>query len=341
MRWLLLGAAALLLAGCGGGVSAQGPGSDGSPVLPDAPAPPIAAADGPAPDWLARLLHPQAESAAGVDSQGTFQFCFGVDAADSNGHTSSTSDCSGKPTAEQLGQLEAQRKAWLEAVAPEAGAPPRVVATLPLAGGGTASFAAWTAVGGDPCWTTEIEVGGGGGGGGPDGPCAHAASPDSRLALPPCDALCLSSSGGGSSEENEVYVLAGTVPADADALRVMLAGGAVTTYPLSGPLFPGFPQRRIFLLELGDRDWRTLELVRDGAVVRSVEMPKFQAASEDCRAQLGPPPKPVDMPAGQADLQKLFGPYEATMNACLRAAGALSQLSGTVPSSQPLPTTTP
>ena len=330
MRRPLVGAAALVLAGCGAGTSASRHGSAGAPVLPDAPAPAIVSVSEPAPDWLQHLLQPEPSPAGSVASQGTAQFCFAFGSSDG----SSSSDCSGTPTPEQRARFEAQQKAWREAVALEPGSTPRVVATLPLAGDGTASFTAWTAAGGTPCWATDVEFGGGGGGGGPAGPCSRLPSAEGAALLAPCDALCLDSSAGGSSEESETYALAGTVPADADALRVTLAGGAATTYPLSGPLFPGVADRRIFLLELGDRDWRTLELVRGGAVVRTVAMPKMQAAIEDCRAQIGPPPKPAGWtgaPPTQPELQQLFGPYETKLNACLDAAGALPRAGSTTP----------
>ena len=326
MRRVLLLPTALLLAGCGAAGPSRGPAS--APVLPDAPAPPIAAAAAPAPDWVLGLLHLAAN--AGVSSTEGWS-CF-VRAVPAGSTVPATQQC-GPPTPAQKAEVEAQRKAHEAAMQPVAGSEPRVVATLRLANGGTVSFAAWTAAGGKPCWVTEIEVGTSGGGGGPDGPCMREPAPAGAAAVP-CDALCLDSSGTGV--DRTTYVLAGTVPASAAALRVTLADGSVATYPLAGPPLPGFADRRIFLLGLGASDWRKLELAAGGTVTSTVEMPREQAAFEDCGAKVGRP-----QPAAGSDLQAAMQPYQDALNSCLQAAGAFGQASAGGSSTQARPTTTP
>ena len=327
MARALLLLTALLLAGCGAAAPPRAPAS--APVLPDAPAPPITAADEPAPDWVLGLLHPEANG-GGATSAGWS--CW-VELVPEGSTVPSTQQC-GPPTAAQKAELAAQRKAYETRMQPAAGSEPRVVATLALAQGGTVSFAAWTTPSG-PCWVTEVEIGTSGAGGGPDGPCMRAQAP-AGAAVPPCDALCLDSSGSGV--DGTTYVLAGTVPADADALRVTLADGSQATYPLAGPPLPGFADRRIVLLDLGSSDWRKLELVAGGAIARTVEMPREQAAFEDCEATVGrPKPQPSTTPGLQPSMQ----PYEDALNACLRANGAAAQASAGGSSSRARPTTTP
>ena len=214
---------------------------------------------------------------------------------------------------------------FLDGVRPASGSEPRVVATLPLAEGGTASFIAWLGGSGQPCWAMEVQVGQGGGGGGPDGPCTRR-NTDAGVGRPPCDALCLDSSAGGGAGP-ATHVLAGTVPASAEALRVTLSGGARATYPLAGPVFPGSADRRIFLLDLGAADWRTLELVDGGAVVRTVRMPAEEVAFEVCSEKVGPmQPVPGNGFDPQAQ-QQAMQPHADAMNACLH--GELPQQSTT------------
>ena len=123
MRRVLLLPTALLLAGCGAAGPSRGPAS--APVLPDAPAPPIAAAAAPAPDWVLGLLHPAAN--AGVSSTEGWS-CF-VRAVPAGSTVPATQQC-GPPTPAQKAEVEAQRKAHEAAMQPVAGSEPRVVATL-------------------------------------------------------------------------------------------------------------------------------------------------------------------------------------------------------------------
>jgi hypothetical protein len=305
--------------------------------VPDSPAPAIARADAPAPHQSLDLLRPASTATSGSSGQDVWvtvsnggSVCSFSSGGAAPTAPSTTSTCT-PPTPEQTARLEAEQKRWLAAVQPAAGSTPRTVATLSLAGGGAVSFVAWKTSSGSACWITQIEVGEGGGGGGPNGPCSRDASAQPTGGDPsPCDALCLDSSGGGDGSTSD-YVLAGTVPLTAEAIRVTLAGGARATYPLVGPELPGWSDRRIFILDLGHADdWRTLELVQAGAVVRTERMPAVQAASQDCSAKLGMLPHPTG--GTLAEVQASLQPYLDQMNACVRQ---------TLPSSQARPTTTP
>ena len=324
-RLLSFGILAMVVAGCG--AAADGPGPAGL-IYADAPAPPVVAVDETPPPAVARLLqlelgqHPADSGFDTVGSSGTGQTCV---LTFSWGGTPSAPAASAPAPAEQpscsqatpaqQAQMLAQQQQWQRAIAPAPGHDPRTIATLPLADGGTAWLTVWTTAAGALCWQVDAEHPGGGGGG-PHGPCQDATAPGA----PPCDTLCLSSSGSGDAQGPTTYILAGTVPADAEALRVTLDGGAAATYPLTGPALPGLVDRRVFMLELGTHDWRTLELIRDAAVARTVRMPAAQAAFEHCSGLLGPPKPAVTPPLTGGSIAQAMQPYEDEMNACLTAA---------------------
>lgn len=94
-----------------------------------------------------------------------------------------------------------------------------------------------------------------------------------------CAALCLVSAPRGAHARIS-YLLAGTVRRDATMLRITTAR-ARTVYPLSGPLLWG-SDKRVFMLDLGRDDYRTLELLRGRTVIDSVTMSYGQASIEDC-----------------------------------------------------------
>ncbi len=331
-RLLSFGILAVVVSGCG--AAAGGPGPAGL-IYADAPAPPVVAVDEAPPPAVARFLGlelGQHLSDSGVDTRRLVGHGSDLRAERSPGRgtpaapVASASAPAAQPscspaTPAQQAQMLAQQQQWQQAIAPAPGHEPRTIATLPLADGGTAWLTVWTTASGALCWQIDAEhAGGGGGGGGPDGPCRGRAGSERRRGAPPCDALCLSSSGSGDGQGPTTYVLAGTVPADAEALRVTLDGGAVATYPLTGPALPGLVDRRVFMLELGTHDWRTLELIRDGAVARTVQMPAEQAAFEHCSALLGPPKPAVTPPLTGAAVAQAMQPYNDQMNACLTAA---------------------
>ena len=154
-----------------------------------------------------------------------------------------------------MATIQAQFEAQRAALRPAAGSPPRVVARLPLADGGDAVLVAWLNTDGVVCTDTDVQERQGSGGGGPGSSCVPAELAASPLVH--CTQICLTSNGSGSDPARPVWVLSGTVAADADALDVTTADGATAEYPLTGPVLDG-GDRRAFLLELGTSDWRKL-----------------------------------------------------------------------------------
>lgn len=288
MRLLLGLAAVFVLAGCGAGT--DGSGRPAASTVPAAAAPPVVPLDEAPPpdvqrsiDELSKPLPPG--SSFGVDS---VIFTWGP------GGTSTTQ--SSQRTADALAKIDAERAA----TAPAPGSPPRAVARLPLADGGDALFVTWHNRAGALCSTTWISHANGGGGG----------SGCDDASLPSCTAICLESSGGGPDESDMVRLLSGTVAADADTIDVTTADGTTTAYPLTGPLVDG--DRRVFMLELGSQDWRTLVLLRGGDAVDRTAMPKGEVAVDECDASV--PSPPAATPGSTA--------YTDAMNACLAEHGA-------------------
>jgi len=332
MRGLLsLGIAAVVVSGCGAAARGPGHAAGPAPIYADAAAPPVVAVDEAPPALVAGFLRAELDSytVSGVDTAGAgagqtciTSWAWGTPSAPTSTSPAPSSPMSCSPaTPAQFAQMQVQQEQWRQAIAPAAGSEPRTIAKLPLTGGGTAWLTGWTTASGALCWEETAErADGGGGGGGPHGPCADGAG-GATAGAPPCDAFCLSSSGSGDGHGSTTYVLSGTVPADAEAIRVTLAGGAAPTYPLTGPAFLAATDRRVFMLELGTHDWRTLELIRDGAVAQTMRMPASEAAFEECSATLGPP-QPT--PAAGQPLAQAMQPYDDQMNACLAAAAPAS-----------------
>lgn len=327
MRWMPAVAAVFVIAGCGSGVAGQ---AGGAPITPDHPAPPIVAADETPPDDIQQFLKWDFEpdDASSTDDQ------LGQSSADlvctQSGSSAVTTDCP-QPSPEETAKAQAEDEQYTHAISPAAGSEPVVVAKLELGAGQELFFTEWTATTGDPCWEIDEEGPDGGGGGGPSGPCSDAAVqlafPDESARMsqyaPPCTDLCLESdSSGGADPSTEDFRLAGTVPADAEALRVTVAGGGTATYPLVGPRLSD-PSLRVFMVDLGNHDWRTLELIRKGSVASTVTMPTFRVTYEDCELQVGPMPvySPTVTIGDVGDLQKQLEPYNTAMDRCLGAKG--------------------
>ena len=96
---------------------------------------------------------------------------------------------------------------------------------------------------------------------------------------PHCDAVCLSSS-DTSGEGAEHTLVAGTVPTEADSLRLMFRGGRTAVYPLDGPVLPSDRTRRVFMVELdGFRDYRRAQALRNGQVIAEQVMPTLDEAA--------------------------------------------------------------
>jgi len=329
-------AAVLLLAGCGAATAEQ----VGAPVVPDAPAPAIVAVNETPPDdvlWYLQFEFGQnlpAADPSGSDIGGSVSIC---EMTNTSGLEPSPQPPDGQscrePTAEEQAQSRAEEEHYQQAIRPAAGSEPRVVARLGLGGGDALLFSAWKTGSGALCWQSDESGPEGGGGGGPSGPCEQQADSDASPGftitlgslLPPCEAICLTSQGSSSDGAAERYLLSGTVADDAEAIRVTVAGGATATYPLIGPTLLD-SDRRVFLLELGLRDWRTLELIRGGAVVATAQMPAFMAAYEDCADRIGPPAQPPASADSQAMLDAMRA-YDTKLMACLPSSGALPSLS--------------
>jgi hypothetical protein len=325
MRFVAGVAAALLLAGCGSAVQ-----SAGAPVVADTTAPPLTAVDEAPPEdvlwWIQEEFPPHPTGSSSTDQSGGLnQVCIasvGVDWA-SSGTAAPPAGAMEKPcpepTPEELAKMVAEERRYHEAIRPAPDSPPRVVAKLALQDGGEELFTAWHNGAGELCWQVDEVTTDGSSGGGPNGPCVDAQLPATGMDVPRCATICLAS--GTTSDSNvSRYVLTGTVAADADALRITRAGGAVITYPLSGPIVGG--ERRVFMVELGTNDWRKLELVRDGDVVATEKMPAFMAAYEDCEHSVGPMPQPAPNADAQPMLDSMRA-YSRQIDACVRTSGAL------------------
>jgi hypothetical protein len=339
-------AVALAFAGSGAGMPLRAHAAV-SP-LPLQPAPPIQPVDEAPPedmasDWTPEpaAASPPANDSAGMSctSNASGETCGQTCATDASGSTctgsigvmwSGTGSSLPVPTSAQLALLQQQEQATFDAVRPAA--PPRVVAELDLGEGAHELLAAWHNAAGDVCIDgEEVDVFGTNGGNGPAGPCGVGAlgifaaecGVVCAQMLPPCsEALCLSSSDESSGDAPR-YVIAGTVDARADELRVTDAAGATRAYPLSGPLVPG-STLRVFMLDLGASDWRQLELLAGGRVLDTQQMPLYEARSEECQAQVAPPSfsgwNGTTLP-DQAQLQADMQAWVQAYDACLAAGG--------------------
>lgn len=328
MRWMLAVAAGFVLAGCGSGMSGR-PG--GAPITADHPAPPIVAANETPPDDIQWFLNQdfKPHDSSSTDDQ-TGQGTADLVCTQSGSTGSVTTECP-QPSPEDSAKMQAEDDQYTHAISPAAGGDPLVVAKLELGNGDELFFTEWTATTGAACWEIDEEGPGDGGGGGPSGPCRDAAVqlayPDDYARMsqyaPRCDALCLDSDSSGAADPaTEDFRLEGTVPVDAEALRVTVAGGGTATYPLVGPRLSD-SSLRVFMVDLGNHDWRKLELIRNGSVASTLTMPAFQVTYEDCEQQVGP--MPLDGPSlslGDVnDLEKRLEPYNTAMDQCLSAKG--------------------
>jgi hypothetical protein len=163
-------------------------------------------------------------------------------------------DC--KPTPDQAEKFRRMAEEFEQAVKPAKETEPRAIAQLRLPAGGPSARArliAWRNQSDKLCIETEVEEETGGSSDGPSGPCV----PES-----PCEKICLGLSGSGSGSASR-YLLSGVVASEADRLRMTLDDGRVVEYGLTGPIVPGFPEYRVFMLDLGSDLDQRLELVRD------------------------------------------------------------------------------
>ena len=255
---ILLVSVALLASGCGSAETRRA-----QPAEQLAPAPPIEAIDEPAPD-TGVFNEPELRRQA----PGVHVICFGDDAPPD------PSDC--KLTPELKAQGEKAEREFREATEPADGVKPRAIARLALEQRGPstkATLVAWRARSGKLCTLLEVSDEKGGGGGGPGGPCV----PERRN----CGEICLEQSAEGDGPEL-VYLLAGTVSAAADELGIELIDGRTVRYPLVGPRVPEFPNVRVFMLDLGSRPHRRLELRAGERVLDEVEVPQREIDAQLC-----------------------------------------------------------
>jgi hypothetical protein len=163
-------------------------------------------------------------------------------------------DC--KLTPDQAEKFRRMEEEFEQAVKPAKGTEPRAIAQLRLPARGPSARArliTWRNQSDKLCIETEVEDESGGSSDGSSGPCV----PES-----PCKKICLGLSGSRSVSASR-YLLSGVVASVADTLRMTLDDGRVVDYGLTGPIVPGFPEYRVFMLDLGrDLDQR-VELLRD------------------------------------------------------------------------------
>ena len=283
--WLLLLVAA---AGCGSVDSRSGEGASES-------TPQILAVDRPAPG-----AH-----------RSVSQVSLRIEAA------SSWDPCAEAPTAENtqacedITEIHRQVKAederrnaqYAEETSPAPGTEPRVVAELALGGETRAELVAWSASSGKTCTLARIT------------PADRADFGVERVGecaqYVPCTELCL----GLLSTGDDRFVLAGTVPEHADALRLAGSEGRERAYGLSGPVIEG-TDRRVFMADLGNEEWWTMELRRGGETLANDEtlghrLRGFRCASpsvkefESCYAATPLPPDPAL--ADEPDLEPSCG----------------------------------
>jgi hypothetical protein len=265
MRWA--GVAALtvavgVLSACGAVETRQGATADEL-----RPAPPIEAIDEPA---SSRFFFPPEFLKDGTPVKA--EVCRFL--AERSGNLGSGSEnC--EPTPEEL--VAFRKFNWEdrpELVPPE-GSELRSIARLALQERGPkdlAILATWRSTTGRLCLDTDIIDFEGLQGGSAFGPCLTGSR---------CTQVCLDRS-GHYDYDTPPWLLSGIVSAKAEELRIVFPNGRAARYPLTGPTVPGFPDRRVFMVDLGRESHRRLELLIGGeAVAYRDEWPR-QIAIDNC-----------------------------------------------------------
>jgi hypothetical protein len=211
-------------------------------------------------------------------------------------------DC--KPTPDQAEKFRRMEEEFEQAVKPAKGTEPRAIAQLRLPARGPTAHArlvAWRNQSDKLCIETEVEDENGGSSDGPSGPCV----PDSH-----CNKICLGRSASGLGHASR-DLLSGVVASEADTLRVTLDDGRVVDYGLTGPLVPGFPEYRVFMLDLGrDLDQR-LELRRDDKTIAEEKRSPIEIKMMRCEEDF-PPVLPSQGAQGR----------RSPLDECLKKAGS-------------------
>jgi hypothetical protein len=271
---LIVIAAAVVAAGCGA-VAAEPPRDGGEPAGTLEPAPRIEAVDEPPSlpwiEWVATRGDVSGEGA------GCSVAYYASDDAPVEAPAEPKS-CD-ELSSEERAEFEAHDKQFRALVEPAQGSEPRTIAKLDLAGDRVLSLDGWRSKSGRLCLAEWFSRPDGGGGSGPGGPCLGENDPSCTASL------CLGHGGHGVPI---LWTLAGVIASKGERLRLTLRSGTTKTYPLTGPLAPGFPEYRVFLLELGREQLLKVELLRAGVVVAQDEVPAELADFRDCLANAAP-----------------------------------------------------
>ena len=197
--------------------------------------------------------------------------------------TDRTDDCT--PTPDEVEKSIQMEQMFEQAVQPAKGTEPRAIAQLRLPARGPRArvrLAAWGTQSNKLCVETDEQDEGDSGGGGPSGPCV----PGTR-----CENLCLDLSGSSGSKGVYVYLLSGVVASQADDLRITLDDGREEDFALTGPVVPGFPKYRVFMLDLGRDLYRRLELRHDDKVIAEETQSPSEIRMTRC-GEVDPPVHP-------------------------------------------------
>jgi hypothetical protein len=236
-----------------------------------ATAPPIEAIDEPARDEVAYLWETR-DDGSYVHSY----FCVGG--------SSTESDEKCEISTEEREELRRIGEKIEQAIRPAEKSEPRKIARLPLTARGPKTQAfliAWRNRVDKLCLAdSEEDEDGGGGSGGAFGPC---------MPQEPCSDICLIGSGTGNGLRS-LYSTSGVVRSEADALRITFDDGGVVTYELSGPIVPGFPAYRVFMLDLGRRLDARLELLAKGKVIAEDKRSRAEIRGMRCSERFSPGP---------------------------------------------------
>lgn len=246
-------------------------------------APPIEAINEPATDEVDYLWSKPDDSGTGhtSDAQATvrigtsWSLCF-----DDEPDEEADEPC--EPSPEDIEKLRRSNEEFEQAIRPGKGSEARRIARLRLTSRRPKSqvfLIAWRNRGDKLCLAdSEEDEEGGGSGGGVSGPCV----PESH-----CGDICLSLSGTGSGQQS-LYTTSGVVASKADALRITFDDGQVVTYELTGPLVPGFPEYRVFMLDLGRGIEARLELLQKDGVIAEENRSRAEVEAMRCSEKTFP-----------------------------------------------------
>lgn len=199
--------------------------------------------------------------------------------------------CPDRPTQQQCQPTPNEAEKLQRALMPADSSEPRAIAELKLPTRGPnarARLIAWRNHAGRLCLENQVEDVNGA----PFGPC---------LPSPPCRKICLLIVQTRTGEE-ALYLLGGVVASSNDRLQVTIEDGHVATYGLTGPVVPGYPGYRVFMLDLGRSLYRRLELLAHDQVVAEETLSAAEIRSLRCNES--PPVLPSQGSPSQRSLHK-------------------------------------